>query len=156
METKKMSEDNRSLNQVDITQLSIYLDKAKKIASVSKMMAGVYLQDLIVGQDIAGQLLAKAIQADIRAKSKLDEMEAIAYLDKASEYLKERNIKDSSEARKRYVDVDSDVIAAKDNKAKTEALVALLKNKLNVLKMSHDDLKKITYGDSNMTQFEGM
>jgi hypothetical protein len=132
------------------------LDKAKKIASVSKMMAGVYLQDLIVGQDIAGQMLAKAIQADIKAKSKLDEMEAIAYLDKASEYLKERNIKDSSEARKRYVDVDSDVIAAKDNKAKTEALVALLKNKLNVLKMSHDDLKKITYGDSSMTQFEGM
>jgi hypothetical protein len=151
-----MSEEPKTLSQLDITQLSIYLDKAKKIASVSKMMAGVYLQDLIVGQDIAGQMLAKAIQADIKAKSKLDEMEAIAYLDKASEYLKERNIKDSSEARKRYVDVDSDVIAAKDNKAKTEALVALLKNKLNVLKMSHDDLKKITYGDSNMTQFEGM
>jgi acid phosphatase class B len=83
-------------------------------------------------------------------------MEAIAYLDKASDYLKERNIKDSSEARKRYVDVDSDVIAAKDNKARSEALVALLKNKLNVLKMSHDDLKKITYGDQHMTPYEGM
>lgn len=151
-----MSEDTKQLGQLDITQLAFYLDKAKKIASVSKMMAGVYLQDLIVGQDIAGQMLAKAIQADIKAKSKLDELEAIAYLDRASEYLKERNIKDSSEARKRYVDVDPDVIAAKDNKAKTEALVSLLKNKLNVLKMSHDDLKKINYGDNNMTQYEGM
>ncbi len=151
-----MNDDNRQLGQLDITQLSVYLDKAKKIASVSKMMAGVYLQDLIVGQDIAGQMLAKAVQADIKAKSKLDELEAIAYLDKASDYLKERNIKDSSEARKRYVDVDPNVLAAKDNKAKTEALVALLKNKLNVLKMSHDDLKKMVYGDNNMTQFEGM
>lgn len=151
-----MSDENKQLGQLDITQLAVYLDKAKKIASVSKMMAGVYLQDLIVGQDIAGQMLAKAIQADIKAKSKLDELEAIAYLDRASDYLKERNIKDSSEARKRYVDVDPDVVAAKDHKAKTEALVALLKNKLNVLKMSHDDLKKINFGDSGMTPYEGM
>lgn len=151
-----MSDDNKQLNSLDVTQLAGYLDKARKIASVPKMMAGVYLQDLIIGQDIAGQMLAKAVQADIKAKSKLDELEAVAYLDKASDYLREKNIKDSSEARKRYVDIDPDVINAKDHKAKTEALVALLKNKLNVLKMSHDDLKKIHYGDNNMTQYEGM
>ena len=105
---------------------------------------------------MAGNLLAKAIQADVRAKAQLEQAESIAYLDNAREYLKEREIKDSSEARKRYVDVDPDVVLAKDNKAKTEALVALLKSKLSVLRQSHDDLKKILYGDQHMTGYEGM
>ena len=144
-----------SLN-IDITQLAIYLEKANNIASVSKMMVGVYLQDLIKGQDIAGALLAKAVQADIKAKSRLEQAEAIAYLDNASEYLQSRNIKDSSEARKRYIDIDPEVIAAKDNKAKTEALVSLIKNKVSILRMAHDDLKKIIYGDQYMTGYEGM
>ena len=141
---------------LDITQLALYLEKANNIASVSKMMVGVYLQDLIKGQDIAGALLAKAVQADIKAKSRLDYAESIAYLDKASDYLQSKGIKDSSEARKRYVDIDEDVLAAKDKKAQTEALVSLIKNKLSILRQSHDDLKKITYGDQHMTGYEGM
>ena len=132
---------------IDITQLATYLEKANQIASVSKMMGGVALQDLIKGQDVAGQLLAKAVQEDIKAKAKLEQAEAIAYLDYASDYLKSKNIKDSSEARKRYVDIDDGVIAAKEHKAKTEALVSLMKNKLSVLRQAHDDLKKVLYGD---------
>ena len=150
METKELA-----LN-VDITQLAFYLEKANNIASVSKMMVGVYLQDLIKGQDIAGALLAKAVQADIKAKSKLEYAESMAYLDKASDYLQSKGIKDSSEARKRYVDIDEDVLVAKDKKAQTEALVSLIKNKLSILRQSHDDLKKITYGDQHMTSYEGM
>lgn len=150
-----MSEINQFAS-VDITQLAVYLDKIKDISSLNKMMGATYLRDFIQGQDVAGALLAKAIQADVKAKSRLDQAEAIAYLDKATEYLKDRNIKDSSEARKRYVDIDQEVIIAKDNKAKTEALVSLLKNKLSILRQSHDDLKKILYGDSNMSQWEGM
>ena len=150
METKELA-----LN-VDITQLAFYLEKANNIASVSKMMVGVYLQDLIKGQDIAGALLAKAVQADIKAKSKLEYAESMAYLDKASDYLQSKGIKDSSEARKRYVDIDEDVLIAKDKKAQTEALVSLIKNKLSILRQSHDDLKKITYGDQHMTSYEGM
>lgn len=151
-----MNEDNRQLASIDITQLSIYLEKANQIASISKMMVGIYLQDLIKGQDVANSLLAKAIQADIRAKSKLEYAESIAYLDKASDYLQSKSIKDSSEARKRYIDIDEEVIAAKDKKAQTEALVTLLKGKVNVLRMSHDDLKKLHYGDQYMTGYEGM
>jgi len=145
-----------NLPSVDITTLAIYLDKAKSIASVSKMMAGVYLQDLIIGQDIAGQLLARAVQADIKAKARLEEAESIAYLDRAIDYLKERGIKDSSEAKKMYIPIDPDVKKAQDDKSRTEALVMLLKNKLSILRMSHDDLKKIIYGDQHMTQYEGM
>lgn len=148
--------ENKQVASIDITQLATYLEKANQIASVNKMMAGVYLQDLIKGQDVAGGLVAKAIQADIKAKARLERAEAIAYLDKAGDYLTSKGIKDSSEARKRYIDIDDDVIAAKDHKAMCEALVSLLKGKLSVLRQSHDDLKKIIYGDSHMTSYEGM
>lgn len=119
-------------------------------------MGASYLRDFIEGQDIAGQLLAKSVQADIKAKARLEQAEAIAYLDRASDYLASKGIKDSTESRKRYVDIDEDVIAAKDHKAKTEALVSLMKNKLSVLRQAHDDLKKILYGDQQFTTYEGM
>jgi hypothetical protein len=151
-----MSEENRPAPTIDVGQLAIYLDKANQIASVSKMMAGVYLQDLIKGQDIAGQLVAKAVQADIKAKARLEQAEAIAYLDKAGDYLASKQIKDSSETRKRYIDIDVDVIAAKDHKAMTEAMVSLFKNKLSVLRQSHDDLKRIAYSDQYLSGYEGM
>lgn len=147
---------SNDLQVVDVTALATYLEKVKEIASVSKMMGAVYLRDFIIAQDIAGQMVAKAVQADIKAKTKLEQAESIAYLDKASDYLLSKNIKDSSEARKRYVDIDPDVIAAKDGKAKTEALVALLKNKLSIFRQSHDSLKKILYGDQHSTGYEGM
>lgn len=148
--------DEKQVATIDVTQLAVYLGKVKEIASINKMMGATYLRDFIEGQDVAGQLLARAVQADVKAKSKLEYAEAVAYLDYASDYLKSKGIKDSSEARKRYVDIDEHVLAAKDHKAKTEALVSLMKNKLSVLRQAHDDLKKILYGDSHMTQYEGM
>lgn len=150
-----MSDENQ-VATIDVTGLAVYLGKVKEIASINKMMGAAYLRDFIEGQDVAGQLLARAVQADIKAKAKLEQAEAIAYLDYASDYLKSKSIKDSSEARKRYVDIDSSVLEAKDNKARTEALVSLMKNKLSVLRQAHDDLKKILYGDQHMTGFEGM
>lgn len=141
--------------KVDITALAVYLNKVQDLPSISKMEAPMYLRDFIVGQDIAALMLAKAIQADIKAKAKLEQMEAVAYLDRASDYLKSRNIKESSEARKQYVCVDPDVLKAADEKAKTEALVALLKNKLSVLRQCHDDLKKIIYDNNRGTEWEG-
>lgn len=141
---------------IDITQLAKYLDKIKDIASINKMMGATYLRDFIEGQDVAGVLLARAIQADVKAKARLEQTEAIAYLDKASDYLLNKGIKDSAESRKKYVDIDEDVIIAKDHKAMTEAIVNLLKNKLSILRQSHDDVKKILYGDQQTTNWEGM
>lgn len=149
-------EENKSVPAIDVGRLATYLDKVKDIASVSKMMGAVYLRDFIEGQDVAGQLVAKAIQADIKAKARLERAEAIAYLDRAGDFLASKNIKDSSEARKRYIDIDEDVIAAKDHKAMTEALVSLMKNKQSILRQAHDDLKKVLYGDTHMTPYEGM
>jgi hypothetical protein len=147
---------SNELQTVDMTALVHYLKKVREIANVSKMMAPMHLKDLIEGQDVAGALLARAIQADIKAKAKKDQAESIAYLDRASDYLKERSIKDTSEARKMYICIDPDVMTATDEKAKTEALVALLKSKSSILRQAHDDLKKFIYGDSGMTGYEGM
>lgn len=148
---------NELLTQpVEVTQLAQYVNDIQELSSISKMMAPVYLQKYIMGQDCAATLLARAIQADSKAKAKLDHSEAIAYLERARAYLESHNIKDTSEARKQYVCIDEDVMKAKDEKAKTEALVSLLKSKLSQLRQAHDDLKKIAYGDQNQTGYEGM
>jgi hypothetical protein len=120
------------------------------------MMAPVYLRDFIVGQDVAATLLAKAVQADNKAKAALEYAESIAYLENAKAYLDTKSIKDTSEARKQYVNIDPAVIQAKDSKAMTEAMIILLKSKLSELRQSHDTLKKIIYGDNSMTPYEGM
>ena len=144
------------LEKVDITKLVIYVNKVQELSSTNKMMAPAYLRDMIVGQDVAANLLAKAMQADSRAKAKLDFVESVAYLEKASEYLEKRGIKDTSEARKQYINIDPDVVTAKDAKASSEALVYLLRSRQSELRQAHDDLKKIIYGDQNMTPYEGM
>ena len=141
---------------MDITHLAVYINKIEELSSVSKMMAPVYLRDFIKGQDVATALLARAIQADAKAKARLEYVESIAYLENAKAYLDAKSIKDTSEARKQYVNIDPDVVSAKDKKAQTEALVVLLKGKVGELKQAHDDLKKVTYTDPNMTDYEGM
>lgn len=141
---------------VDITQLAVYVNKIEDMASINKAMAPVYLRDFIQGQDVAVNLYARAVKADAKAKARLEYVESIAYLENAKAYLEAKSIKDTSEARKQYVNIDPDVVEAKDQKAQTEALVILLKGKVSELKQAHDDLKKITYTDSNMTDFEGM
>jgi|ERR1051325_339065 hypothetical protein len=142
--------------KVDVTRLAVYVNKIQELSSINKMMAPVYLQDFIMGQDVAAGLLAKAMQADSRAKAKVEYAESVAYLDRAKDYLETKGIKDTSEARKQYVNIDEDVMKAKDERAGTEALVSLLKSKLSQLRQAHDDLKKIAYGDQNLTPYEGM
>jgi hypothetical protein len=141
--------------KVDVTRLAHYVNKVQELASINKMLAPAYLRDMIVGQDVAANLLAKAIQSDGRAKTQVERAEAIAYLDRSREYLEARSIKDTSEARKQYVNIDEDVLIAKDQRAKTEAMVVYLKSVCSQLRQAHDDLKKITYGDQNMTPYEG-
>lgn len=148
--------DEKQVATIDVTQLAVYLNKVKDIASINKMMGATYLRDFIEGQDIAGTLVARAIREDAKAKARLEYAESLAYLDKATDWLKAKGIKESSEARKQYIDIDEDVMAAKDKKAQTEALVHLMKSKQSVLRQAHDDLKKILYGDSHMTSYEGM
>jgi hypothetical protein len=142
--------------KIDVTALAHYLEKVGQLSSINKMMGPTYLKDFIEGQDVAGMLLARAIREDGKTKARLEQAKAIAFLDRSGDYLTSKGFKITDEARKRYMDLDEDVMVAADAKAQTEALVSLLKNKLSILKQAHDDLKKILYGDTSMTQWEGM
>jgi hypothetical protein len=156
MENTKLVALDKDLSSIDFQPLMEYEKKIDHLANMNKMMASTYLRDFIVAADIASQNLARAIQLNIKAKAMLDSAEAVAYLDKATDFLNAKGIKDTAEARKRYVDVDRDVLSAKDIYAKSEAVVALLKNKYSSFRMAHDDCKKIAYGDEFRTGYEGM
>jgi hypothetical protein len=119
-------------------------------------MAPVYMRDFILAYDVTNTMLSRAIRADLEAASAVDTARSIAYLDKAGDYLKLKNIKDSSEARKQYIEIDSDVQRANNLRAKTQAMVSFLKNKMQEFRLAHDDVKKIAYGDQYLSPEEGM
>lgn len=150
-----LQEIEKSLKSIDMTPIVAFRNKIDQIASMNKMMAPVYLRDFIVAQDLASQGMSMAIRCMGEAKSALDTAESIAYLDRAADYLKARNIKDTSEARKQYVSVDADVIAAKSMMAKSEAMLSLLKNLLYTFKSAEQATKKIAY-DEPGTPYVGM
>lgn len=141
---------------VDVTRLVKYTRKIHDIGSLQKMMAPIYLRDFIEAIDISSTMLSVAVKLDIDGDTALKQAEAIAFLDRAGDYLKNANIKDSAEARKKYIDIDPDVIIAKNEKARTTALVVFLKNKVQEFRLAHDDVKKISYGDQQLTNWEGM
>ena len=156
MEDRALSLVEQNLQKIDVTKLVEYTRKIRDIGSLNKMMAPTYLRDFILAYDICGSMLAMAVRYDLDATTELETAKAIAYLDKAGDYLKDKGIKESSAARERYVAIDPHVIAASNTKAKTTALVYLLKNKLQDFRLAHDDVNKITYGDSGGSGYEGM
>jgi len=156
MSGKSIQTVEQNLQTIDITKLVEYTKKIRDIGSLNKMMAPVYLRDFIIAFDITNSMLSAAVKSELEAAIILDTAKSIAYLDRASDYLKARDIKDSASARERYIDVDPDVIQAANTKARCTALVTLLKNKLQEFRMAHDDVKKLTYGDNTGSPYEGM
>lgn len=143
------------LQKIDVTKIVHYGNKIKHIGTLNKMMAGPYLQDFIIACDLVNSMLSNVVRCDIEAKAQLEQAESIAYLDRALDYLKAKGIKDTAESRKKYIDIDPDVIKAKDIKAKTEAMVVFLKNKLRSFQDAHNAVKKIAYGDQQFSGEEG-
>jgi len=144
------------LVSIDVTKLVEYTKKIKEIGTINKMMAPVYLRDFIIAYDVTNSMLSQAIRFDLETAAALDTARSIAYLDKAGDYLKTKGIKESSEARKQYVDIDETVIRAANTRAKTQALVSFLKNKMQEFRLAHDDVKKIAYGEQYMSPDEGI
>jgi hypothetical protein len=145
----------KRLSTIDMTKIVEYTRKIDDIANLNKMLAPLYLRDFNVAQDIVNTMLSYAVRCDLETEALVDTAESIAYLDKAGDYLASKGIKDSSEARKRYVDIDPDVLAIKNIKAQTTAIVAFLKNKLNCFRQAHDDVKKMVYNEPYQTPYEG-
>jgi len=155
MQDQALTAVEQKLQTIDITKLVEYSRKIRDIGSLNKMMAPLYLRDFIIAYDITSSMLAAAVRYDLDASTALDTAKAIAYLDKAGDYLKTKEIKETSAAREYYIAIDPDVIAASNAKAKSTALVVLLKNKLQDFRMAHDDVKKMTYGEPYQTNEEG-
>ena len=147
---------SNELQTIDVTKLAHYTSKISDIGSLNKMLAPNYLRDFIMAMDMTSSMLSKAVQANLESKAKLDKAKAIAYLDRAGDYCKENEIKLSNGVREMYVDLDDDVIAAKNTYAVSEAMVYFLKNKYQAFRCAHDDVKKISFIDVQGTAFEGM
>jgi len=148
---------NNRLSSIDISKLVEYTRKIQDIgAGLNPALAPMYLRDFILAYDVASTYLASAIRADMQADSLLKQAESIAFLDRAGDYLSEKGVRDSAEARKQYVPIDPDVMSAKDMRAKTTAMVSLMKNKVHEYRFAMEAVKKIGYTSEYQSQYEGM
>ena len=145
----------KELQSIDVTSLLAYTEKINDISNMNKMLAPNYLRDFILALDLTSTMLSKAVKINLNAKASLDKCKAIAYLDKAPGYCEEKGIKLSNGVREMYVDLDDDVVKAKDIYAATEAMVLFLKNKYQAFRCAHDDVKKISFNEVQGTAFEG-
>lgn len=156
MDIVKFNKDVADITE-SATRLAEYSNRIQDIGpGFNPTLAPLYLRDFIMAYDLSGVALAKAMRCDLEADHALDLAEATAYLERAPEYLKARNLKETVETKKYVVDLDPEVQAAKGVKAKTTALVAFYKAKAQGFRMALETLKKIAYGDTFRTPEEGM
>jgi hypothetical protein len=147
------------LAKLDLTRV---VEFTKKIQDLSQgfntQLAPIYLRDFIMAIDVTNALLAQAIRTDLRADAYCKQCEAIAFMDNAKAHLEARSLRDSAEARKKYVPMDPAVMDAAEAKAKTAAMVVFLKNKLLEFRLAHDDVKKMAYSNDyhHNTEYEGV
>lgn len=143
------------LQSLDVTKLVHYTEKIREIGELNKMLAPLYLRDFINAMDLTSSMLSKATKSNLDAKSALERVKAVAYLDKSEEYCRQKGIKMSNGIREAYVDLDEDVIKAKELYSASEAMCVFLKNKYQAFRCAHDDVKKISFNDAQGTGFEG-
>jgi len=132
------------LEKINLDKLSKFTNKINEIPSVTKYNASVLMRDFILAQDLSSELLSKAIVLEARAKTLVGTTEAIALLDKSEEYFKQKNQKPTQDLRAAYVDLDQDVIDAKDLFARATALASFLKNKIYEFKSAFEAVKQIS------------
>lgn len=78
-----------NLDSIDLKHIAAFTRKLGDIGQgFNKMMAPVYLREFIIAYDVSSVMHAKAVQAELNAKTALDTAEAIAYLDRAPDFFK--------------------------------------------------------------------
>lgn len=148
----------QNLKSLDLSKVLKYQEKLENLTKgANTMNAPMYLRDFILAYDETNNILAKATRYLGQAESALKAAESIAYFDAAPDFLKEKKVKDSSEARKKYLPLDPYVQKAENTKAFAESIVQFLKNKMAEFRMAHDDVKKMAYtNDNNNSPYEGI
>lgn len=152
---EKLEKDLKSL---DMTGVVKYTEKLQDISKgLNTMLAPLYLRDFILAYDITNGLLSKAMYYLGQAEAALKTAESIAYFDNAPEFLEKKAVKDTAEARKKFIPLDPSVQKAEQVKARAEAMVSFLKNKMFEFRAAHEAVKKIAYsGDYGNSPNEGM
>jgi hypothetical protein len=150
-----IQEIESKLAAIELSKLKGYVDKLSSIEeAVNTNLAPTMMRDFIMAQDLATVMLARAIQAEMMAKSAVDTASAIALLDKSEEYFSTKGRKSTADLREAYVNLDSDVLSARDLHAKATAMVTILKNRVYEFRSAFDAVKQI-YKDSRQTAWEG-
>lgn len=145
-----------NLESIDLNRIAGFTRKLGDIGQgFNKMMAPVYMREFIIAYDVSSVMHAKAVQAELNAKSAVDVAEAIAYLDRAPDFFKKRGEKPTVESRKAYVALDPDVQRAKDIHARAQAMALLMRNKVQEFRFAIDAVKKLSE-DGYTTPWEGM
>ena len=142
-------------NNIDITKIAQYCSLVEKISTVTPMTAPVFIKDFVVAYDYASSMLTDISRWAMATKAKLDSAESIAFLDKSRVYLEANGIKATDDSKKKYIDIDPDVVIIRDLHEQLVALEDHLKRKLTLFKAAHDDIKKIIYHD-NQNGYEGI
>lgn len=128
---------------VNMTEIYEYEKMIHAIATINNLNGAFYMREFLNAKELASSFYCRLMYDYEQSKNKAREAQAIAYLEKADEYLKEKNIKSTDEAKKQYVQIDPDYKAAKDRQDMVEALMTLMQNKVKKFQDAHDDVKKI-------------
>ena len=143
----KTTKDQRGL-VLDLSSL-VKIEKLRAdIPTVDVYSAPAYMRDFTTACDILGRMICEAQRELDRATLNAKHEEAMAKLDRAIPYLKEKGVldsmKDSNSLRETYVQLDPLYREAKEKEAALKALVSYLENKLSCYKMDHYTVK-MTY-----------
>jgi hypothetical protein len=152
-----VSKLEKDLKSLDLSKVLKYQQKLEDLTQgANTMNAPMYLRDFILAYDETNNLLAKATRYLGQAEASLKTAESMAYFDAAPDFLKDNGVKDSSEARKRYIPLDPRVQDAERVKSFAESMVAFLKNKMFEFRAAHEAVKKMAYsGDYSNSPYEG-
>ena len=146
----KLQKIETDLKTLDIASLATYDERiSSMVLGTNPLKAPMYMRDFVEAYDATNSMLAKATRALGKAQGELEMYESIAYFDKAPDFLSQRGVKDTVEARKQYVPLNVEVQEAKDIVALAESVVGFLRNKLITYRMAHDDVKKAAYTQDN-------
>lgn len=128
---------------VNMTEIYEYEKMVHAIATINNMNGAFYMREFLNAKELASSYYCRLMYDFEQAKNKAREAAAIAYLVNADEYLKERGIKSTDEAKKQYIQIDPDYKLFKDRQDQYEALMTLMQNKVKKFQDAHDDVKKI-------------
>ena len=142
----KITKDQRGL-VLDLSSL-VNIEKLRAdIPTVDVFSAPAYMRDFTTACDILGRMICEAQRELDRAALNAKHEEAMAKLDRALPYLKEKGVletmKDSNSLRETYVYLDEAYLEAKEKEASLKALVSYLENKMSCFARDHYTVKMI-------------